>query len=253
MRRTLLGAAGLIAVFGVAQLVVWLSGVGQTAFPLPSSVLSQAFSMIGTGAFMSAIGWTMTVWAEAMVATVVIGIVLGLLLGTVPPVESALRPVLEFLRPIPSVVLAPLALLIVTNNQRTEVAVVVFAAVWPVLINTIYGLREVDPAARETLRSFGFGRLAVARHVAVPSAAPFMATGVRIAASQAFVVAIAVELITSGTNGIGTYAGAAESGTEALPIMVAVAVWAGVIGLLLNGVFTGAERRFFRWHFARQP
>jgi NitT/TauT family transport system permease protein len=145
-------------------------------------------------------------------------------------------------------VLVPLVLLIVQDDVGTEVVVIVFAAVWPVLINTVYGLREVDPEAKETLRSFGFGPLAVTWRVSLPSAAPFIATGIRIAASLAFVVAIAVELVGVGMNGLGAFAGQAQSGTDAVPVMIAVAIWAGIIGLAINAVFVGAERRAFRWH-----
>jgi NitT/TauT family transport system permease protein len=160
------------------------------------------------------------------------------------------RPVIEFLRPIPSVVLLPLVLLIVTDNTKTQLVVIVFAAVWPILINTIYGLREVDPLARQTLRSFGFGPVAVAGRVSLPSAAPFIWTGVRIAASVAFVVAIAAELIGSGMSGIGSYVSqVATAGTGGLAPILGVAVWSGAIGLVINALFVGAERRVFRWHY----
>jgi NitT/TauT family transport system permease protein len=249
-RRASLGAAGLAAVFGVAELVVWAGRVDPAVFPLPSTVLGQAVSLVTNSAFVAAVGSTMAVWAEAMAITVAIAVPAGAVLGVLPKVEPAVRPVIEFLRPLPSVVLVPLVLLIVQNTTGTEVVVIVFAAVWPVLINTVYGLREVDPAAKETLRSFGFGPLAVTWRVSLPSAAPFIATGVRIAASLGFVVAIAVELVGVGMNGLGAFAGQAQGGADAVPVMIAVAIWAGIIGLALNFVFTGAERRAFRWHHA---
>jgi NitT/TauT family transport system permease protein len=191
---------------------------------------------------------TLGKWAEAMAISVAIAVPVGLLLGTMPGAEQVVRPLIEVLRPIPTVVLLPLVLLIVQDNVKTEVVLIVFAAGWPVLINTVYGLREVDALAKETLRSFGFGPVAVAWRVSLPAAAPFIATGVRIAASLAFVVAVAVELIGSGLNGIGSYLIQAESGTAGITPLLAVAVWSGVLGLVINAVFTGAERRAFRWH-----
>jgi NitT/TauT family transport system permease protein len=247
-RRVSLGAAGLAAAFGRAELVVGGGRVDPALFPLPSTVLGQAVSLATNSAFVAAVGSTMVAWAEAMAVTVAIAVPAGAVLGMLPRVESALRPVIEFLRPLPSVVLVPLVLLIVQDDVGTEVVVIVFAAVWPVLINTVYGLREVDPEAKETLRSFGFGPLAVTWRVSLPSAAPFIATGIRIAASLAFVVAIAVELVGVGMNGLGAFAGQAQSGTDAVPVMIAVAIWAGIIGLAINAVFVGAERRAFRWH-----
>ena len=236
--------------FGAAQLAVWLSGADQLRYPLPSTVLSGVFSLAGTGAFWSSFGGTLSAWAQAMAITVVFGVPLGLLLGSFPAVQAAVAPVIDFLRPIPSVVLVPTILLIVQDPMRTQVVAIVFAAIWPVLINTIYGVRNVDPVAVATLRSFGFGPLSVAGRVALPSAAPFIATGIRISASLAFIVAVAVELVSTGVPGLGSYASVTESGTADLTPLLALAVWSGLFGLVINGVFAAADRRAFRWHHA---
>ena len=249
LHRFYRGAAGLVLLFGAAQLALWAGRVSPATFPLPSVVLGSAADLARNGSFLASVGSNMQAWAEAMAIAVVIAVPVGLLLGTLPLAEAAMRPVIEFARPIPAVVLVPLVLLIVQDNQRTEIAVVVFASVWPVLINTVYGVRSVEPLAVETLRSFGFGPLSVARRVSLPSAAPFIATGVRVAASLAFVVAVAVELIGTGMAGIGAFASQESNGAGDIAIMIAIAVWTGLIGLAVNGVFAAAERRLFRWHF----
>jgi NitT/TauT family transport system permease protein len=251
LRPAFLGAVGIVIAFGAAELGVRLSGADRADFPLPSSVVAQAAALVTTSAFLSAVGSTMTAWLWAMVITVAIAVPVGVLFGLVPWAEWAMRPVLEFVRPIPSVVLLPLVLLIVQDNTRTEIAVIVIASLWPVLLNTVYGFREVDPLAKETLRGFGFGPLAVMWHVSVPSAGPFIATGVRIAASIAFVVAIAAELVGTGMNGVGAFAGQAQGGVDGVPVMIGTALWSGVIGLAINAALTRVERRAFRWHFAR--
>jgi NitT/TauT family transport system permease protein len=250
LRRVYRGAAGLVLLFGAAQLALWAGRVDPATFPLPSAVLSGAAGLARNGSFLASVGSTMAAWAEAMAAAIVIGVPVGLLLAAVPFAEPVVQPLIEFVRPIPAVVLVPLVLLIAQDNQRTEIAVIAFASVWPVLINTVYGVRNVDPLAAETLRSFGFGPLGVARLVSLPSAAPFIATGVRVAASSAFVVAVAVELIGTGMGGIGAFAAEAESGAGDMSVMIAIAVWAGLIGLAVNAVFVTAERRLFGWHFA---
>lgn len=249
-RRVLLGTAGLAVLLGAAQLAQWAGHVSPVTFPLPSTVINRAAGLLASHSFLASTGQTLAAWAEAMAATVAIAIPVGLLIGSLPWLESAVRPVIEFLRPIPSVILVPLVLLIVQDNVRTEVVVIVFAAVWPVLINTVYGLKEVDPVAKQTLRSFGFGPVAVALRVSLPSTAPFIATGVRIAASVSFVVAVAVELVGTGMNGLGTFAASSQAGGGDIALMIAVAVWCGLIGLALNALFVTAERRFFGWHQA---
>jgi NitT/TauT family transport system permease protein len=249
-RKVILGVVGVLAVLGATELALVAAGVSSAVFPAPATILTAAASMATAGAFWSAAAQTMSAWLQAMLFSVVIGVALGAVLGLLPAVEVAVRPVLEFLRPIPSVLLFPLLLLIVPDSGQAEVIVVVLAAVWPVLINTGYGFREVDPAAKETLRAFGFGPARIAWHVSLPSAAPFIATGVRIAASLAFVVAIATELIGVGLGGLGGYATQEQGAGAALQELIAIAIWCGILGLALNAAFVAAERRSFRWHQA---
>jgi NitT/TauT family transport system permease protein len=253
LRRAYRGAAGLVLLFGAAQLALWAGRVSPATFPLPSAVLGSTADLARNGSFLASVGSTMEAWAEAMVIAVVIAVPVGLLLGTLPLAEAAVQPVIEFVRPVPAVVLVPLVLLIIQDNQRTEIAVVVFASVWPVLINTVYGVRNVDPLAVETLRSFGFGPLSVARLVSLPSAAPFIATGIRLASSVAIILGIAAGYIAGPINGpgIGAFIAQESTGASDLTVILAATVWAGILGLALDLMLTGAQRRLLRWHQVR--
>ncbi|MEO5876053.1 MAG: ABC transporter permease subunit, partial [Streptosporangiaceae bacterium] len=115
-------------------------------------------------------------------------------------------------------------------------------------INTLYALRDVDPVAKETLRSFGFGPLAVLGRVSLPSAAPFITTGVRIAASVALVVVVSSELLAGDGTGIGGYILTTQSSGGQTDLMLAAALWTGIIGVLVNGGLVRLERRAFRWY-----
>jgi NitT/TauT family transport system permease protein len=172
------------------------------------------------------------------------------LLGAIPSIEQAVRPLLEFLRPIPSVAIIPLAILLIPDDSMMKVSVIVYASLWPILINTLYGMHDVDPLAKESMRTFGFGHLAVLRRVSLPSAAPFMATGVRIAAGIALVLAVSAELVAGGVNGIGVFAVKASSGNRTDLIMAAT-LWAGLFGVVANLLLQAAEKRLFRWHWLR--
>jgi NitT/TauT family transport system permease protein len=249
-RKAGLGLAGTVALLGLLQVAEGAAGVNQALFPLPSAVLAQAWDLTANGSFWSAAGATLAAWGEGTVLTGIIAVPLGLALGSVPVVESALTPVFEFLRPVPAVVIFPLALLVAKDNTRAQVSVVVFSSVWPVLVNTIYGLREVDPVAKQTLRAFGFGPLAVALRVSLPSAAPFIMTGIKIAASLAFIVTVAIEIVGTGYSGLGAYAAQSQAGGGDIAALLAVAVWAGLIGLAVHGAFTAVQRRGFGWHQA---
>ena len=119
-RRLSLGAAGVLLAFGLAQLSLWAGGVDQAVFPLPSTVLGSAVDMLRDGSFWTATIQTLTSSAEGLGIAVGFGVLVGLLLGTLPWAESAVRPLVEFLRPIPSVILLPLVLLIVQESHETD-------------------------------------------------------------------------------------------------------------------------------------
>jgi NitT/TauT family transport system permease protein len=110
----------------------------------------------------------------------------------------------------------------------------------------------VDPLAKETLRVFGFGPLQVIRRVSLPNAGPFIATGIRLASSIAIILNISTGIVTGriNGNGIGAFIADANSAGGNNALVLAAALWAGILGVALNGALEWAERRAFRWHHA---
>ncbi|MEU6739047.1 ABC transporter permease [Streptosporangium sandarakinum] len=249
VRRALRG------VLGVAGFLLVMEALGRTGIvdpyliPLASTILTGAARLLTNGEFLSQVGVTLSSCAIGLLLAVVVAVPLGMAMGTVPAVERSLRPLVEFLRPIPSLALLPLAMFLFLSGEQGKIALIVYTSCWPLLINTLYGLRDVDPLAKETLRSFGFGSYDVVRLVSLPSAAPFITTGVRIAASVALIVAVSVELVAGG-EGIGVFVTQAASGNRR-DVVLAATLWTGVIGLLVNSLLAKAESRLFRWHRAR--
>ncbi|MBF8190440.1 ABC transporter permease [Nonomuraea sp. K274] len=248
--RLLRGAAGAAGFLLAGELVIrfWLSG--DLVVPAPSTVLYEAAGLLADADFLAGAGATLTNWVLGLLIAIAIAVPLGVLLGAIAPVERAIRPVLEFMRPIPSVAIIPLAILLIPVDELMKVSVIVYASIWPILINTVYGLEDVDPLAKESLRSFGFGSLAVLTRVSLPSAAPFVATGVRIAAGIALVLAVSAELLAGGVAGIGVYVNVAANGNRT-DLVMAATFWAGVLGLAANLLLTAGERHLFRWHHMR--
>ena len=207
--------------------------------------------LAGNREFLVDLGSTLRAWAIGVAIAVGIGATLGLLLGGIPALNTAIRPVMEFLRPIPSVALIPLVSLILGAGLATEATLIVYAATWPVLYNTMYGLLEVDPVPQETLRVFGFGRVAVMWHVRLPAAAPFMATGVRLAAVTALILAVSTEILAGFGDGLGVFIAQAQQAAEGTTDVLAGTVWSGALGLLINAVLERGERRLFGWHVSQ--
>jgi NitT/TauT family transport system permease protein len=244
------GLAGIAVFLLLAQAFSWLRIISPAVLPSAFTVLGQAAGLLGNGQFVGDLAATVEAWATGLAVSVALAVPAGLVLGSLPGVRAATRAIVEFLRPIPSVALIPLVGLLLGAGLRMVVTLIVYAAVWPVLFNTIYGLDDVDPVAKETLRAFGFGRLQVLYRVCLPSAAPFIATGIRLASSIALILDIGTGILTGRINGpgIGAFIADANTGPNGTPVILAATIWAGLLGLALNTLLVYGERRAFRWH-----
>lgn len=245
--RVARGAVGVAGLLIAGELLGVTGLIDPVLLPRMSAVLIGAAGLLVDPEFLGDLQGTLTVWGTGLLLAVLIAVPFGVLLGTVPRIELTVRPLIEFLRPIPSVVLLPLVTLLIPDDHGVKVTVIVYAAAWPLLINTMYGLRDVDPVAKETLRSFGFGRLSVLGRVALPSAAPFVLTGVRLAAAVGLVVALSAELLAGGSDGIGAFMIQAGAGFRT-DLVLAATLWTGVLGLVANSLLLAAQHRAFRWH-----
>lgn len=250
--RAARGIAGIAIFVGLAQAVGASGLVKQSVLPLMSTVLARAAGLAGNGRFLADMGATLEGWALGLGLTVLIAVPLGLLLGSVPVIRVATRAIVEFLRPIPPVALILLVELLLGPGLRTSAVLIVYGGIWPVLYNTMAGLDDVEPIAKDTLRAFGFGRLAVVWHVSLPSAAPYIATGIRIASAVALVLDIGTGYLTGRVNGpgIGAFIADANSGPGNTPLVLGAVVWAGLLGIALNLALVWAERRLLPWHLA---
>ena len=244
------GLAGIAIFFAVAAVAGLL--IPASVLPPIWTVLARAVGLAGSGRFLADFAATLEAWAIGLALTVVVAVPLGIVLGSLPGVRYATRAIVEFLRPVPSVALILLVSLVIGPGLRMTVTLIIYGGLWPVLYNTIAGLDDTDPVAVATLRSFGFGRLSVIRHVSLPGAAPFIFTGIRIASAVALILSIGAGYITGRVNGpgIGAYIADANSGPGNTPVVLAATFWAGVLGLVLNALLVAVERRTLPWHRA---
>ncbi|MDH6606122.1 ABC-type nitrate/sulfonate/bicarbonate transport system permease component [Streptomyces sp. SAI-208] len=241
-----LGAAGLTAFLALGEAVPRLGLVKEEYFP-PTSRVARAFAdELSDGAFWTALGDTLTGWALGLAIAASAGIVVGVVVSVVPYLREATASTIEFLRPIPSVALIPLAVLLYGSELRSVLLLVVYAAFWQVLVQTVYGVQDVDPVADETARSYGLGTWARVRHVLWPTALPYVMTGVRLAAAVALILAITGELVI-GAPGLGARIAVAQN-SQAVPEMYALIVVTGLLGLLINVGARTVERRALSWH-----
>ncbi|MFD9430169.1 ABC transporter permease [Streptomyces sp. NPDC060002] len=241
-----LGTAGLAAFLALGEAVPRLGLVKEAYFPPTSRVAGALGDELADSAFWTALGDTLTAWALGLAIAVGAGIVAGVLISVVPCLREATASTVEFLRPIPSVALIPLAVLLYGTELRSVLLLVVYASFWQILIQVLHGVQDVDPVAEETARSYGLGTWARVRHVLWPTALPYVMTGVRLAAAVALILVITAELVI-GAPGLGARIAVAQT-SQAVPEMYALIVVTGVLGLLINVGARTVERRALAWH-----
>ena len=245
-QRWWLGVTGLLGFLALLEAVPRAGLVPDRYLPPTSRIAAALADELDEPSFWVALGDTLEGWAIGLAMAVAGGVGLGLLLGSVPVLRAATASTIEFLRPIPSVALIPLAVLLFGTDLRSKLLLVVYASFWQVLIQVLHGVQDVDPVAMDTASSYRLGRWARIRHVVWPTTLPYAMTGFRLAAAVALILAITAELII-GSPGLGKALAVAQT-SGAVPAMYALVVVAGLLGVAVNLAARALERRLLAWH-----
>jgi ABC-type nitrate/sulfonate/bicarbonate transport system permease component len=246
LRSGLAGTLGAIGALAAWQLAAKSGVVDADAFPSATDTLSAFGGLLGDELFWQAVEDTLQAAIGGFLIALAIGIPVGVLIGLSPRAAASTRVVVEFLKPIPPVVLIPLLLLTMGPSERMGLFLVSFGCLWPILVQTAYGVQDTDPVALDTVRSFRVPPVQRVWRVVLPSAAPFMATGARIAIGAALVIALVSELI-GGAPGLGRDILVAQNaGLVAKTYAMVLAT--GVLGLGLYLLIELLERRTLYWH-----
>ena len=188
---------------------------------------------------------TLRTWSMGLVIASVLGTLIGIALALSPFLETITRPIIEFLRPIPSVALIPVALLILGIGLPMHLFMIVFAAIWPVIFSAKAGVEGVDPRQLETGRVFGLSRSASIWRIVLPAALPNIATGIRTASAIALVLTITVEMLV-GRPGIGSFLENVRLNGLVTEMWSAI-ILTGIVGYLVNGLILMLEKRLIPW------
>ena len=242
------GLVGLVGFFLVWEVASRVGLVSDLFVPPPSVVFPTLGDLLGDEDFLRYAVASVLATLVALGLAIIIAVPAGLVLGSVAAVRKAVMVIVEFLRPLPSVALIPLALLAFGTGPDTKIGLATFAAVWPILFNTMYALSEIDPLQVQTARVFGTGRVGVLAKVALPHAAPFVLTGIRMSAAISFAVVVSVELLAGGSPGIGRFIVEANNGGLNMDDVLAAIVLAGAIGYLINAGLEKLQRTLFAWN-----
>jgi ABC-type nitrate/sulfonate/bicarbonate transport system permease component len=241
----------IVAALGLWELVTRTGLLPQRHVPTMTDTVAELFDLLGTAEFWTAVGNTLQGWALGLGIAIALAVPLGIVIGSAPLLHRSLRFVIEFLRPIPSVALIPLAVLVYGTGLESKVFLAAFASFWPLFVQTLYGVQDVDPVATDTARSFGLGRAERLWRIKLPSAVPYIATGIRISSAVALILSVTAEIVI-GSAGLGRAINVARSG-GAVELMYALIIATGIIGWLLNIAATRTERRVLHWHPSQRP
>ena len=245
-RRLLLGLAGVATFLLLWELASRTGLVDPRYLPPASEVIVTLGVNAGLTGFWVALGQTVASWALGMLIALVLAGPLGVVIGLSPFLQRATRSTVEFLRPIPSVGLIPLAVLVLSVPLQQSLLIIVYGAFWQVLIQVLYGVADVDSVAMSTARSYGFTWWQRVRDVVFPTMLPYLLTGVRLAAAVALILAVTAELVI-GTPGLGNQiALAKEAGLYASTYALVLAT--GLLGVVINLGVRALERRLLSWH-----
>lgn len=240
------GLIGILVFLGIWELLPALGIVKPEYLPPASEVLVTLAKDFTLTAFWLAVGETMLAWFIGLLVAVLLALVLGLVIGMSSFLRRATNSTIEFLRPIPSVALIPLAVLLFGTKIESSLMLIIYACFWQVLIQVLYGVADVDNVAMQTARSYGFSPFQRIRDVIFPTMLPYLMTGIRLGAAVALILAITAELII-GSPGLGKEIQLAQSG-GAIAGMYALIVATGLLGVLINLGMRLIEKRILSWH-----
>lgn len=249
-QRGILGRLNVLTGFVILvvawELVARLGILDPHVFAPLSEILLRLGQLATTPDFWGMVLSTVRTWALGLAIAVTGGFVLGLLIGLIPGARAFTHSTIEFLRPIPSVALVPAVILLVGGGFQSGLILITYAALWPMLLQTLYGLDDVDPVARETARSYRISRWMTIKDLVLPSVLPHVFTGFRISASIALVLAVTSEMVI-GTFGLGQGIALAQSAADTTK-MYALVIVAGLLGVAVNVGTRALEKRALRWH-----
>ncbi len=243
-RANLAGWIVVALLTGLVEVCVRAFDLRDSA-PAPSATVRALALGVASGDLTRAIETTLESYVEGLALAIGAGVALGVLIGGSRTLTDSTSVLIEFLRPIPVVAIIPLATLFLGLGLPMRRFVIAYAAVWPILLNTLYGVRGIDRMLHDVAKTSGATKLGELVRVTVPAALPSIATGVRVAASIALLVAVSAEFVT-GTGGIGSYMQQEQLAFH-LPELYAAVVFVGILGYTINLALRAAQRRVLFW------
>lgn len=231
-----------LALWQAAATLAW---VNPSILPPLDVIVVAVWKALASGRLVGDIAISLQRSGIAFGAAVVIGIPLGLLMGQIRSVERALDPILQLFRQTSALAIYPVFILFLGLGETSKVAVIFWATLFPLLVATIGGVKEVDGKLIEMARTFGGTQLTVFRRVVLPASVPAIFVGLRLSATTALLLLIAAEMI-GANKGLGFQVMNAQYNFQ-IPLMFGAIFLLAALGLAANYVLVTIQRRLCRW------
>jgi NitT/TauT family transport system permease protein len=245
VRRVVWNSAAIVLVLAAWEVLPRLGVVDPVFVPPLSESLAAGADLLVNGQLPEHLEASLVRSLSGFGLAIVFAIPLGLLIGWYKPVADFLTPLLEVFRNTSAVALLPVFTLILGIGETTKVTFVLYACSWPILLNTISGVKTVEPLLIKSARSMGLGPVRLFQKVILPAAVPTIFTGVRLAGAYSILVLLFAEMV-GAKAGLGYLILDAQSSFR-IPDMYAGIITISLVGLLFNLLLIGVERRFSTW------
>jgi NitT/TauT family transport system permease protein len=238
-------SAALLLVAALWETLPRLRLVEPAFLPPLSEVLAAAGTLIRNGQLASHVGASLSRSLAGFALAILTAVPLGLAIGWYRRLGEAVSPLLEVLRNTAPLALLPVFILVLGIGETSKIALVLYACSWPVLLNTIGAVRNVDPLLVKSARTMGLGPLALFRKVILPASVPAVFVGIRLAGAYSLLVLVAAEMV-GAKAGLGYLVMYAQYNFQ-IPQMYVGILTITTIGLAFNQVLLALERRFTAW------
>ena len=244
-RTSLLGLLSPAIVLSAWESAGALGWINPILLPRPSQIVWSLVEFIADGAVFPPLLYTVALFVVGYAIASILGVAIGVAMGTSETLYGLLEPLVEVLRPIPKSALVPVLFLFLGIGKATMITLVVLASVFPVLISTFQGVRGLDPVLLETARTLQVSRARTIISVILPASLPMILAGMRVALGLALVIVILAEML-AGEDGIGFRILDLERSFQIRDMFAWIVVLVALGGALTK-LFDIAERRLVPW------
>ena len=224
---------------------VYFQQISTLFFPAPSAILNTFFTLLKSGQLLSDLSFTLFRFIVGMLSGSIGGLLLGLLMGWSQTARKIIDPFVAAIHPLPKIALLPLVMVFFGIGELSKIVLVALVAFFPMIINTILGVRQVNATHIAVARNYGATEFGILKKVIIPSSLPMIIAGFRLAINSALVVTISVELLAA-KKGLGAAIWLSWQTLRMTDLYVMILV-TGLIGVILNQFLIWLEKKLVHW------